>query len=239
MALGSVAPKVDPERVTVYNMRFCPFAQRTILVLLEKNIPFDVVNINLKKKPDWFLNETWGLVSVVRYKNKFIMESLINSDFIDEEFGGPKLHPSDPAEKALGRLLVTSLTKMSAPYYQIMVGAANAEDRKTLFQNILQKLQELEEELQKKGSDFLGGTSVGMTDLMIWPWIERLPALDLGFPGEGLVIPDSLTSLCGWIKRMWQVSSVKQYGLDPKTHLKYKQSNDPVTGIPDYDMLIR
>ena len=120
-----------------------------------------------------------------------------------------------------------------------MSGTASAEERKTLFQNILQKLQELEEELQKRESHFLGGNSVGMTDLMIWPWIERLPALDLGFPGEGLVIPDSLTSLSDWIKRMWQVSSVKCYGLDPKTHLKYKQSVDPVTGIPDYDMLLR
>ena len=82
LAEGSTPPQVDPDRVTVYNMRFvasylalhvftlllrfCPFAQRTILVLLAKNIPFDVVNINLKKKPEWFLKETWGLVSVVR-----------------------------------------------------------------------------------------------------------------------------------------------------------------------------
>ena len=42
-------------QVTVYNMRFCPFAERTMLLLLAKNIPFDVVNINLKKKPEWFV----------------------------------------------------------------------------------------------------------------------------------------------------------------------------------------
>jgi glutathione S-transferase len=35
-------------------MRFCPYAERTMLVLLAKGIPFDVVNINLKKKPEWF-----------------------------------------------------------------------------------------------------------------------------------------------------------------------------------------
>merc|ERR1712062_898614 len=58
-AVGSPAPVVNPERVTVYNMRFCPYAQRTILTLLAKNIPFDVVNINLKSKPEWFLEQTW------------------------------------------------------------------------------------------------------------------------------------------------------------------------------------
>ena len=68
----------------VQSPRFCPFAERTILVLLTKGTPFDVVNINLNKKPDWFLANTWGKVSVVQYKGQYVMESLINSDFIDE-----------------------------------------------------------------------------------------------------------------------------------------------------------
>ena len=47
-------------------VRFCPYAQRTILTLLAKQVPFEVVNINLKNKPEWFLQQTWGTVSVVR-----------------------------------------------------------------------------------------------------------------------------------------------------------------------------
>ena len=46
--------------------RFCPYAQRTMLTLLAKGVPFEVVNINLKNKPDWFVEKTWGTVSVVR-----------------------------------------------------------------------------------------------------------------------------------------------------------------------------
>ena len=64
--------------------RFCPYAQRTILTLLAKNMNFDVVNINLKKKPKWFLQKTAGTVSVVKYKGEYIEESLVNSDFVDE-----------------------------------------------------------------------------------------------------------------------------------------------------------
>ena len=52
--------------------------------MLTKKIPFDVVNINLKKKPQWFLEKTYGTVSVVKYKGKYVMESLVNSDFVDE-----------------------------------------------------------------------------------------------------------------------------------------------------------
>lgn len=34
-------------------MKFCPFAQRVRLVLLVKNIPHDIVNVDLKNKPEW------------------------------------------------------------------------------------------------------------------------------------------------------------------------------------------
>ena len=36
---GTVEPKTDPSQVTFYNMRFCPYAQRTALVLMAKGIP--------------------------------------------------------------------------------------------------------------------------------------------------------------------------------------------------------
>merc|ERR1712059_131247 len=100
LAAGSPEPTVDADKITVYNMRFCPFAQRTILVLLAKKLPFDVVNIDLTIKPGWFVEKTWGQVSVVRYKGDFIMESLINSDLIDDLDRENSLHPANPAEKA-------------------------------------------------------------------------------------------------------------------------------------------
>eukprot|EP00091_Calanus_sinicus_P004131 TRINITY_DN14348_c0_g1_i1.p1 TRINITY_DN14348_c0_g1~~TRINITY_DN14348_c0_g1_i1.p1 ORF type:complete len:148 (-),score=51.06 TRINITY_DN14348_c0_g1_i1:278-721(-) len=110
-------------------MRFCPFAERTILVLLTKNIPFNVVNINLKKKPDWFQEKTWGTVSVVKYKGEYIMESLVNSDFVDELEPATALHPLDPLEKAMGRLLVEKFGKMRAPYYGVLMAKGdNAEE---------------------------------------------------------------------------------------------------------------
>ena len=39
-----------------------------MLTLLAKGVPFEVVNINLENKPEWFLQQTWGTVSVVRYR---------------------------------------------------------------------------------------------------------------------------------------------------------------------------
>ena len=47
-----------------------------MLTLLAKGVPFEVVNINLKSKPEWFLQQTWGTVSVVRYR-KYLVHMLI------------------------------------------------------------------------------------------------------------------------------------------------------------------
>ncbi|MCP6606353.1 glutathione S-transferase N-terminal domain-containing protein, partial [Klebsiella pneumoniae] len=55
---GSAPPGPVPEgQIRVYSMRFCPFAQRTLLVLKAKGIRHEVININLKNKPEWFFKK--------------------------------------------------------------------------------------------------------------------------------------------------------------------------------------
>ena len=38
-AAGTDCPEINAEKITFVNMRFCPFAQRTALVLIAKNVP--------------------------------------------------------------------------------------------------------------------------------------------------------------------------------------------------------
>merc|ERR1719154_669197 len=110
LAVGSQKPTIDPEKVYLYNMRFCPYAERAVLALLAKDVAFENININLnfrqKQKPEWFLDETFGQVPVILYKGEIIPESLIVCDFIDEMFAGPKLHPEDPIQKAKDRVVL-------------------------------------------------------------------------------------------------------------------------------------
>lgn len=39
-------------------MRFCPYAQRTVLILNAKKVPYEVVNINLTEKPEWLTSKS-------------------------------------------------------------------------------------------------------------------------------------------------------------------------------------
>ncbi|XP_040290701.1 glutathione S-transferase omega-1-like isoform X4 [Bufo bufo] len=123
LAKGSAAPGPVPEGVIrIYGMRFCPYVQRAILVLVAKGIKHEVVNINLKNKPDWFFEKSpLGLVpSIETSDDKIIYESLIICDYLDEAFPGVKLTPADPYEKAQQKILLEQfnevLTKRNIPY---------------------------------------------------------------------------------------------------------------------------
>jgi len=243
LAEGDLEPEADPDKVTVLNMRFCPFAHRTILVLLSKNMPFDVVNINLKKKPEWFLKNTSGATSVVKYRGKYIMESLVNSDFVDELDPSTPIHSKDPLEKALGRLFIDKAAKIAGPFYNIMRATAETREevkakRKEIFKDVKKTLEFMEIELRSKGTKFFSGNEVGMYDLMVWPWMERLPVYNILYPGEGLEVPCALKKLLAWIKDMWEIPAVKAYGLKEEVYAKFYTQYFSVSGQCDFDMLL-
>ncbi|XP_009067835.1 PREDICTED: glutathione S-transferase omega-1 isoform X2 [Acanthisitta chloris] len=105
-------------------MRFCPYAQRTRLVLRAKGISHEVVNINLKNKPDWFFEKNpFGLVPVLETsKGQLICESPITCEYLDEAFPGKKLMPSDPYERALQRMLLESFSKILSKRNTVFYG---------------------------------------------------------------------------------------------------------------------
>uniref|UniRef100_A0A8C9G0P0 Glutathione S-transferase omega n=1 Tax=Pavo cristatus TaxID=9049 RepID=A0A8C9G0P0_PAVCR len=112
---GSAAPGPVPEGVIrLYSMRFCPFVQRTRLVLRAKGIRHEVVNINLKNKPDWiFEKNPDGLVPILETsKGQLIYESPITCEYLDEAFPGRKLMPSDPYERAFQKMLLEHFSKV-------------------------------------------------------------------------------------------------------------------------------
>nr|XP_010302311.1 PREDICTED: glutathione S-transferase omega-1 isoform X2 [Balearica regulorum gibbericeps] len=100
--------------IRLYSMRFCPFAQRTRLVLHAKGISHEVININLKNKPDWFFEKNpFGLVPVLETsKGQLIYESPITCEYLDEAFPGRKLMPSDPYERAFQKMLLEHFSKI-------------------------------------------------------------------------------------------------------------------------------
>jgi pyrimidodiazepine synthase len=73
------------------------------------------VFINLSEKPEWYLTIfPAGKVPALIYDGKFLSESLILADFLDEQFPEPPLWNSSPLKKILDKLVIESFGKVSS-----------------------------------------------------------------------------------------------------------------------------
>ncbi|XP_048802557.1 glutathione S-transferase omega-1 [Lagopus muta] len=208
---GSAVPGPVPEGVIrLYSMRFCPFAQRTRLVLRAKGIRHEVININLKNKPDWiFEKNPSGLVPILETsKGQIIYESPITCEYLDEAFPGRKLMPSDPYERAFQKMLLEDFSKITAV---ISKALKEGGDLTALIAELAGKFGKFDEILSQRNTVFYGGDSSSLIDYMIWPWFERLEAFQL---------KDALThtpKLQCWMEAMKKDPAVKDTITDPQT----------------------
>lgn len=227
-AKGSAAPGPVPKgHIRLYSMRFCPFAQRTRLVLNAKGIKHDTVNINLKDKPDWYFEKNpLGLVPTLENgRGQVIYESPITCDYLDEVYTDKKLVPADPFQKAEQKMMLENFSKVTPYFYKIPTGRKNGEDVSALVEELKDKFAQLNKTLGNK--QFFGGESITMIDYMMWPWFERLEVLEL------TQCLDGVPELKKWTQRMQEDPAVKACMHDKDTFKGFYQSY--VAGKPDYD----
>ncbi|XP_074089872.1 glutathione S-transferase omega-1-like [Macrotis lagotis] len=212
---GSAQPgPVPPGAIRLYSMRFCPFAQRTRLVLKAKGINHEIININLKNKPEWFFKKhPLGQTPVLENsKGQLIQESSITCEYLDEVYPGKKLFPEDPYEKALQKMILESFSKIPPLTKNILVASQDGENCTTQKAELRQEFSKLEEILTQQKTAFFGGNSISMIDYLMWPWFERLE------PYEIADCVDHTPALKQWVTTMQKDPTVKELLIDVKTY---------------------
>jgi len=64
--------------VEIFSAAVCPFAQRSRMMLLQKQVDFEVTEIDLNNKPDNFLEiSPYGKVPVIKHGDNRVWESAI------------------------------------------------------------------------------------------------------------------------------------------------------------------
>ncbi|MGY3698229.1 glutathione S-transferase [Bradyrhizobium sp. USDA 3240] len=86
--------------------KLCPYVQRAVIALHEKDVPFERIDIDLANKPDWFLKiSPLGKVPVLVVtgddgREVALFESNVICEYIEETQGGAKLHPQEALTRA-------------------------------------------------------------------------------------------------------------------------------------------
>ncbi|XP_011166456.1 pyrimidodiazepine synthase [Solenopsis invicta] len=235
LSTGSVPPALVPGKIRLYSMRFCPYAQRIHLVLDAKQIPYDVVYVNLTHKPDWLIEKSpLNKVPCIELEGgETLYESLIIADYLEDAYPQNKLYPSNPLAKAKDKLLIDRFnTVISTMYKRLYSETAWEQD---VFNEALAGLEFFVRELAKRETPFFGGSKPGMLDLMIWPWCERTDVIRI-IKGDQFVIPrDRFLRLLEWRVAMKEDPAVSGSFLDAEVHAKYMRSC--LAGTPQYDLI--
>ena len=74
------------------------------MLMIEKNIPYEKVEVDLANRPEWFTKDApLGKVPLLYVGDKVLFESIAICEYLEEAFPENPLHPKNPVDKALHR----------------------------------------------------------------------------------------------------------------------------------------
>jgi glutathione S-transferase len=152
--------------ITIYDADRCPFAARVRIVLAEKELEYEAVEINLDDRPAWLYEKNpLGRVPVLEEDGLVLPESLVIVEYLEERYPEPPLWPADAGERALARLAVERFDRLGDPYYALRRGERGAQEK------LHRALGELDQTLEER--PYLSGREYGLADVAYVPWLLR------------------------------------------------------------------
>jgi glutathione S-transferase len=180
--------------ITIYDAGRCPYCARVRIALAEKGLEYEVVEVDLDDRPAWIYDKNpLGRVPVLEEGEYILPESAVINEYLEERWPEPALWPADPAERALGRLLVHRFDELSRPYYALRREEDGAAER------LDEQLAGLARRLESQ--PFLTGREFGLADIAYIPWILRArDRMDVSLEG--------LPALDDWVARLGERPSI-------------------------------
>jgi glutathione S-transferase len=176
--------------LTLYDAARCPYCARARIVLAEKDVEHEVIEIDLSDRPAWIYekNET-GRVPVIEEDAWILPESSVILEYLEERYPEPPLLPADPADRAAARVWIFRHDDFTKPYYALRREEDGAAER------FDEQLAKLDAALQRQ--PWLTGADYGLADIAYVPWVLRARDM-LG------VSLDRFESLSDWMARCEQ-----------------------------------
>lgn len=160
------------------SFKLCPYVQRSVITLKEKNVSFDIEYIDLANKPDWFLKiSPLGRVPVLQIGSEVLFESAVINEYLNET-NPPSLHPPDPLKKAKHRSWMEFASTLLMDLYLLTLAKEETEYLKK-YNEIKNKFLLLENELPEAvGAElYFSGNTFCLVDTSYAPFFMRLEFL--------------------------------------------------------------
>jgi RNA polymerase-associated protein len=167
--------------MTLFSKPMCIHSHRTRLVLAEKNINIEIVNVDGPDLPEDLMDlNPYHTVPTLVDRDLVLYDSRVIIEYLDERFPHPPLMPVDPVTRAQFRL---ALFRIETDWYQLAEQydadgerKLPSKSRKLLRESILASVELFAAKQYFLSDDF------SLVDCSIAPILWRLPVygIDLG-----------------------------------------------------------
>lgn len=213
-----------PQDLVLVSFDLCPFVQRAAIVLKEKDVPFERVNIDLTNKPEWFLAiSPRGKVPVLKVDDDVLFESSPIVEYLDET-ETPRLHPADPLARARHRAWMEVGSAALADVWTIETATDRAAFDKAVAA-LKEKLARVEAELGD--GPYFAGEAFTLVDAVFAPLFRYFEVFDTIVDLE---IFDGLAKVQRWREALAARPSVRE-AVVPDYHDRLRRFLDSKAGI--------
>jgi len=182
--------------MTLFSDPLCPYCHRVRMVLAEKGIAVDVVDVDAQSVPAEVLDfNPYGTVPTLVDRDLRLFESRIIMEYLDERFPHPPLLPVDPVSRANARLF---MYRVDRDWYDMMGRifkgdeAEQVKARKELRNSLVAMAPVF------AAHPFFMSDEFSLVDCCVAPVLWRLPALRIDLPDQAKSVRNYMTRIFAW-----------------------------------------
>lgn len=182
--------------MTLFSDPTCPYCHRVRIVLCEKKISIDVVDVNARDLPSAVTEANpYSTVPTLVDRDLRLYESQIIMEYLDERFPHPPLLPVDPVARANARLF---MYRIDRDWYGLMRKIVQGSETDAAHARL-----ELRDSLAASSplfgaNKFFMNEEFSLVDCCIAPMLWRLPVLGVDLPGSAIDLTHYVTRIFEW-----------------------------------------
>jgi RNA polymerase-associated protein len=172
--------------MTLYSGSLCPYSHRVRIVLAEKGVSVDILNVDVDNPPEELLElNPYQSVPTLVDRDLVLYQSNIIMEYLDERFPHPPLLPVYPVARAKSRLM---MFRIERDWYSLLNQILSPEGgnadaaRKELRDNLV-ALAPLFGNMP-----YFMSEEFSLVDCYLAPLLWRLPALEIELPTQAAAI---------------------------------------------------
>jgi len=182
--------------MTLFSDPSCPYCHRVRIVLAEKGIAVDIVDVDANHLPEEVLEfSPYGTVPCLVDRDLRLYESRIIMEYLDERFPHPPLLPVDPVARANARLF---MYRVERDWFSLMGTIAKGDPgaaekaRKALRDSLVATAPVF------GAKRFFMSDEISLVDCCIAPMMWRLPVLGIELPAQAKEVQDYSKRIFKW-----------------------------------------